>query len=167
VRFGFDAPLLAGSVDVEDLDMTMTGGAGTPVLPTSAALWPDGRTVVFTLPVFFTDDGEYRIAIKAGAVQSVDGLHNPSDAVLPSEESFILTGDINRDRKVDFADLLIVAQNYGQTGRTFSQGNIDYSADGVVGFDDLLLLAQRYGTSLVVGDVAPAKVKSRRRVIEL
>jgi hypothetical protein len=59
----------------------------------------------------------------------------------------MLRGDIDLDGTVDFDDLLILAQNYGQSGRTYSQGNIDYSADGLVNFDDLLLLAQRYGSS--------------------
>jgi hypothetical protein len=61
---------------------------------------------------------------------------------------FALAGDVNRDRSVNFDDLLVIAQNYGQTGRTFSQGNVNYDAGGEVGFDDLLLLAQRYETTL-------------------
>jgi hypothetical protein len=60
----------------------------------------------------------------------------------------VVAGDMTGDRTVGFADLLILAQNFGQTGRTFSQGNIDYSPDGLVGFSDLLILAQRFGTSL-------------------
>ena len=46
-------------------------------------------------------------------------------------------GDANDDGKVDFADLLILAQNYGKSpGQTFSTG--DFNNDGSVGFDDLL-----------------------------
>jgi uncharacterized delta-60 repeat protein len=67
----------------------------------------------------------------------------------------VVAGDANGDRAVDFADLLIVAQNYGMTGRTFSQGNFDYSTDGLVGFNDLLILAQRYGTSLIRAEPKP------------
>lgn len=56
-------------------------------------------------------------------------------------------GDANLSHNVDFNDLLTLAQNYGQTGRNWSQGNFDFSADGSVNFSDLLILAQRYGQS--------------------
>lgn len=163
VRFRFDGPLLASSVGVEDLEMTLANSSDTPVLPSSATLSPDGRTVVFTLPTSIPDDGEYRIAIKAGAVQSVAGLQNTSEAILPSQQSYILSGDINRDRAVNFDDLLILAQNYGQSNRTFSQGNINYSSDGKVDFDDLLLLAQRYGTSLSAAFAPPIEGAAKKR----
>jgi hypothetical protein len=54
-----------------------------------------------------------------------------------------LPGDANGDGRVNFADLLILAQNYGKTGATYSQG--DFTGDGTVGFADLLILAQNYG----------------------
>jgi autotransporter-associated beta strand protein len=55
-------------------------------------------------------------------------------------------GDINLDSAVNFADLLLLAQNYSGTGiKTWSQG--DMSGDGTVSFPDLLLLAQNYGSA--------------------
>ena len=57
-----------------------------------------------------------------------------------------LPGDLNGDGAVDFNDLLILAQHYGQPG-TFPQG--DLNGDGTVGFDDLLILAQNYGRTSV------------------
>ena len=54
----------------------------------------------------------------------------------------LLAGDANGDGKVDFADLLILAQNYGKAPAAFTDG--DFNADGSVGFDDLLVLAQNY-----------------------
>lgn len=54
-----------------------------------------------------------------------------------------LAGDTNVDGKVDFSDLLTLAQNYGAIGATWAQG--DFDADGVVNFGDLLALAQDYG----------------------
>jgi hypothetical protein len=54
-----------------------------------------------------------------------------------------LAGDTNVDGKVDFSDLLTLAQNYGATGATWAQG--DFNADGTVDFGDLLALAQDYG----------------------
>lgn len=52
-------------------------------------------------------------------------------------------GDINLDGKVDFNDLLTLAQNYGSNNAAWCEG--DLNSDGSVGFADLLLLAQHYG----------------------
>lgn len=51
-------------------------------------------------------------------------------------------GDTNLDRKVDFADMLKLAQNYDQPG-TWATG--EFTGDGLVNFDDLLAVAQSYG----------------------
>jgi hypothetical protein len=53
-----------------------------------------------------------------------------------------IPGDTNDDGKVDFTDLLTLAQHYNQDG-TFSTG--DFNLDGTVDFTDLLTLAQHYG----------------------
>jgi len=58
-----------------------------------------------------------------------------------------IPGDANLDGKVDFADLLIVAQNYGTSTATSWQTG-DFYATGKVDFSDLLVLAQHYGESL-------------------
>lgn len=89
--------------------------------------------------------GDYQVRVVAGGINAAGGPSNPSDL---SASFYWLPGDANRDRTVNFDDLLILAQNYGQSGRTYSQGNVDLSADGVVGFDDLLLVAQNYGVNL-------------------
>lgn len=60
-----------------------------------------------------------------------------------------LPGDADSSGAVDFADLLILAQNYGRVGATWSQG--DFDGNGTVNFDDLLLLAQNYGHSIPTG----------------
>jgi hypothetical protein len=55
-----------------------------------------------------------------------------------------IPGDANMDGKVNFADLLILAQHYGKSpDEMFGDG--DFNNDGGVGFDDLLILAQNYG----------------------
>ena len=55
-------------------------------------------------------------------------------------------GDANADGRVNFADLVALAQNYGQTGLTWEQG--DFTGDGAANFSDLVLLAQYYETGL-------------------
>jgi hypothetical protein len=66
--------------------------------------------------------------------------------------SNFINGDADLDSDVDFADLLVMAQNYGaQSGRSWHQGDFDFN--GSVNFSDLLSLAQNYGqgTSVVSG----------------
>ena len=73
-----------------------------------------------------------------------------------SFDFFVLTADANRDRVVNTTDFNVLAANFGQSGRSFTQGNFDYSADGRVDTTDFNLLASRFGTS--VAPAAPARV---------
>ena len=103
------------------------------------------------------------------------GPHPPSliDAVSVGPQP----GDANLDGRVDFNDLLIVAQHYGLTsGQTYETG--DLNGDGGVAFDDLLIVSQNYGSgegaagaatmpepsSLVVMVLACLTTLRRRRV---
>jgi hypothetical protein len=52
-------------------------------------------------------------------------------------------GDVNQDGSVNFSDLLLLAQHYGQSGPPTAG---DLNADGRIDFSDLLLLAQNYGS---------------------
>lgn len=89
-------------------------------------------------------DGNYRLEV-AGTVADASG--NAIDQ--HDDYSFhVLAGDADRDHDVDFQDLLTLARNFGQSGKTFSEGNFDYSAGGDVGFSDMLMLARNYGVSL-------------------
>jgi hypothetical protein len=62
-------------------------------------------------------------------------------------------GDANIDGAVNFADLVLLAQNYNLASRWF-KGDFNYS--GVTDFADLVSLAQNYnqGTAGVVGDLS-------------
>jgi hypothetical protein len=56
-----------------------------------------------------------------------------------------LPGDADMNRAVNFADLLVLAQNYNRTyGATWLNGDFDWN--GAVNFADLLILAQAYNT---------------------
>lgn len=59
---------------------------------------------------------------------------------------FTRVGDLNLDGVVNFTDLLILAQHYGQPDGNWDQGDVNY--DGMVNFTDLLGLAQNYGGTL-------------------
>jgi len=54
-----------------------------------------------------------------------------------------LVGDANLDGKVDFDDLLILAQNVGTTNADWMHGDFNY--DSKIDFNDLLSLAQNVG----------------------
>jgi hypothetical protein len=56
----------------------------------------------------------------------------------------VQSGDTDLDGAVGFDDLRALAQNYGLTGKLWSDGELTYSSDGAVDFDDLLQLAQNY-----------------------
>jgi len=90
-------------------------------------------------------DGNYRATLPAGAIGESSGNLLASDF---TTDFFVLAADANRDRAVSLADFTALAPNFGQTGRVFSQGNFDYSADGVVNLDDFTLLALQFGKTL-------------------
>jgi hypothetical protein len=55
-----------------------------------------------------------------------------------------LPGDANLDGRVDFADLVVLAQHYNARTDLWSEG--DFTGDGNVDFADLVQLAQNYGS---------------------
>ncbi len=102
----------------------------------------------------FVPEAPFELRWNATGTQAVLDLINLPDANyrlftrLDPQNFHILRGDANRDRRVDFNDLLALSRNFNQSGRTYSQGNFDYSSDGLVGFSDLVILARAYGQSL-------------------
>jgi hypothetical protein len=71
--------------------------------------------------------------------------------------AFTLRGDANLDQRVDFIDLVRLAQNYNTTAKGWWQG--DFTYDGSVDFDDLVKLAQNYNSSLFPSAVPGAPVE--------
>jgi hypothetical protein len=126
-------PILIRRIDTGALVTTATGQVGSDPTILDA-------TFSNTLA-----DNRYRATVPAGSVRDAAGNLLASDLDLPF---FVLAGDINHDAKVDFADLVILAQNYNASGRSFSQGNLNYSSDGKVDFADLVILAQQYNKTL-------------------
>ncbi|MFT3785567.1 MAG: Ig-like domain-containing protein [Tepidisphaeraceae bacterium] len=121
----------------------------------------DGNQLSFafagTLP-----DGNYNWTIATGAIADTYG--NTTEGPI-SDNFYVLAGDSNRDRTVNFADLLTLAANYGQSNMAFTQGDFDYN--GSVGFSDLLILAARYNTSVPAAAIdlaAPASIFSSRPI---
>jgi ELWxxDGT repeat protein len=103
-------------------------------------------------------DGDYRLTLPAGSVVDRAGNATPADVTV---DFFVLAGDANRDRTVNFSDLLTLAKNYNQAGKAWADG--DFTGDGLVNFSDLLILAKAYNKSLAAAPapvIAPAVLAS-------
>ena len=153
LRFTFSENV-GPSLGVSDLLLkNLTTGATVPGAALALNYNTGGDVATFTFPGYpqgTLPDGNYRATLTASGVTNSTGTPIPADFIF---DFFFLSGDANHDRKVDFSDLVIVAQNYNTTsGATFDKGDFNY--DGKVDFADLVMLAQRYGTTLA----APAAV---------
>jgi len=96
-----------------------------------------------SLPFHALPDGNYRLTLPAGSVQDAAG--NVLETTF-TFDFFVLAGDANRDRRVDTVDFNILAANFAQSERTFSQGDFNY--DGKVDTVDFNILASRFATEL-------------------
>ncbi|HEY7116210.1 MAG TPA: peptidylprolyl isomerase [Tepidisphaeraceae bacterium] len=148
-RFSEDVSASLSAGDVALLNTT----TNTPY--ESIAPLPMGAAFSYGFPFDVTGgvlpDGNYHATLAAGNV--TDRAGNPL-AAGATADFFVLAGDANHDRHVDFNDLVALAQNYNTTdGRTFDQGDFNY--DGNVDFNDLVILAQRYNTTLPAPVAAP------------
>jgi hypothetical protein len=132
-------------------DVTVTNlTTGQTITPKSMAYDDASNTAVLYLGGN-VPDGNYVLKLSASGIfddrgVELDGNADGSpggDALL---SFFSLGGDANRNRVVDFNDLVKLAQNYNTTGKTWADG--DFTGDGNVDFNDLVVLAQRYNTSL-------------------
>ena len=83
----------------------------------------------------------------AGAQQSKAVAAGIGSAAI--SDVFALPGDATGDGIVNFDDLVILAQNYNQSGNTSYQIG-DFTNDGLVNFDDLVILAQHYNSAAIV-----------------
>jgi hypothetical protein len=92
------------------------------------------------------------VTLAGGGVTDAAGNGMTGDYVL---KFFVMAGDANRDRTVDFNDLVLLAQNYNTSGgKTWADG--DFNGDGSVDFNDLVVMAQRYNTTLPPAPAAAA-----------
>lgn len=162
--------------DNRDLDSTslatgkvrVTGPAGFNVLadPISVSAAPaigSRRTVRYRVAApggtwDFTDRGTYSVSTVANQIKDAAGNFAGIATVGTFSANIPIPGDADRNGRVEFDDLLTIAQNYGLTGKSFAQGNFNDDEAGNVGFDDLLLVAQHYGQSNAVS--APSRRRS-------
>jgi cyclophilin family peptidyl-prolyl cis-trans isomerase len=136
------ADLNISTIRTNPADQTRILAANIKLVWTAAT-----KTAVFTLlnyPNGTLPDDNYTWTIDLAGVTDAAGNTLGTAPVFPF---FSLAGDADKNRTVDFNDLVKLAQNYNITGgRTWIQG--DFTGDGNVDFNDLVILAQRYNTTL-------------------
>jgi hypothetical protein len=117
-RVTFDEAI--SGLSAGDLSLVPASNPFVAYTPTSVQWDAASRTATF----LFTGalpDGNYTAQLPDGAV--TDAAGNP--VVAESFTTFVLAGDANRDRIVNFDDLLLLSKNYNVTGATWAQGDFD------------------------------------------
>ena len=94
-------------------------------------------------------DGRYRATLLAAGVTTPTGTPMAANHVF---HTHVLAADATRDGRVNLDDFNALAANFGQSPRTFSQGDFNYS--GTVNLDDFNVLASRFGTILAAASGA-------------
>jgi autotransporter-associated beta strand protein len=94
------------------------------------------------------------------AVGYADGNVDKGTTAGPNQVlvEYTVAGDANLDGSVNFADLLVVAQNFNHSldahGNPTDWADGDFNYDGKVNFADLLLVAQNFNQHLSAGELA-------------
>jgi hypothetical protein len=143
---------VGATVDAADFVVLKLPGSPVPV-SVSYNSGTNAATLSFTAATNgILDDGRYQSVLSAAGVTDVAGNGMAADDVL---DFFFLMGDADHDGRVNLNDFNILAANFGQSGRDFTQGDFDYS--GNVNLNDFNLLASRFGAVLA----APSSVAGR------
>jgi hypothetical protein len=142
VRFIFSEDV-GPTISVADLTLEhLTNGT----VPTSSiAMTYAPHTARFTFPGFnnsILPDGDYTAQLGQAITDIAGNTLGPT----PALGFFFLNGDADRNRIVNLGDFNILATNFGQSNRNFSQA--DFTYDGVVNLADFNVLASRFGASL-------------------
>lgn len=103
----------------------------------------DGRTVTTRFAAL--PDGNYQAVTHWATVRDEHDRYTSGSTTIGFAA---LVGDLDGDRVVGFDDLLTLAQRYGTSGATYSQGNLNRDEAGLIDMDDLLVLARQYGKSI-------------------
>jgi hypothetical protein len=132
-------------------------GTGTPI-PVASVSYDLENNVATAFLNTTLPEGNFRMTLLASGItdslgRALDGDGDGQSGGNFQFDFFFLPGDTNYDRKVDFNDLVSMAQHYNSGGHTFTQGDFNY--DGFVDFNDLVILAQHYNFMLPPAPGAP------------
>jgi hypothetical protein len=158
------SPLPSGDSNIEAADLNLTKVGDDSFAASIAMNYAAGTsTATFTfsnVPVSGTGggsvlpDGNYRATVAADDIV-INGEPMFRDVVL---DFFVLNGDVVdnhepapqlvRNRVKNSNDFNRMVSNYGQSGKTYNEGNFNYDAQGLVNSDDFNILTTSYGVPL-------------------
>jgi hypothetical protein len=131
-------------------DMSLRNLTTLSIVATSLSYASNVATFTWpSLPDATLTDGDYAATLLASGVTDIAGNALAANHALGF---FFLNGDANRDRRGNLEDFNIVAANFGQSPRNFSQGDFNY--DTIVNLADFNILASRFGTALTTPQAA-------------
>ena len=146
VRITFNKDVDSSTISASDLRLIdAVTGQNTGITPASVSFDGVARAATWQFSGALPD-GRYRAVLPAGSVTAQSGETLAADVTV---NFHALGGDANRDRRVNLDDFNILAANFGQSNRVFTQG--DFTYDGRVNLDDFNILAARFGASLPAG----------------
>jgi hypothetical protein len=147
----------------EDVGATLANGdfavARLPSTAIVTAMTYDAgaRRATLTFPVNgVLPDGRYTSTLFAPGITDVAGNAPAADHVF---DFLFMIGDANNDGFVNLGDFNILATNFGQSPRNFTQGDFNY--DGQVNLQDFNILATRFGGALAPAASSPPAAPSR------
>ncbi|MDP9175238.1 MAG: hypothetical protein M3O30_15425 [Planctomycetota bacterium] len=126
-------------------------GFGSALVP-----WTGGNGI--TSSSALADSAHHSVAFADGADGVIQHLPAgissaaPAGGALPAGNELItyaFAGDANLDGRVDFADFIILSNNFGTTRTNWDQGNFNY--DGSVDFADFVILSNNFGDGVIAG----------------
>jgi subtilisin-like proprotein convertase family protein len=155
-RLSFTFSVAVGnSIDPSDLQLLNTTTNQTVPTGNIAVSYNAGtNTATYTFPGYtngILPDGNYTATLLAAGITADNGGTAMASNYVTN--FFVLAGDANHDGRVNLDDFNILATNFGQSNRIFSQGDCNY--DGTVNLDDYNILASRFGTALAGPSAAP------------
>jgi hypothetical protein len=137
---------VSGSLDPTDISVqNLDDVASAPFSPASVDSFdPNRNTAVFSFSGPLPNDN-YEATLAADRVQDAGAQYLTSGSTY---DFFMLAADGNRNRTVDINDFNILATNFGKAGKSFVEGNYDFSSDGRVSITDFNILAANFGKHL-------------------
>lgn len=115
---------------------------------------PSGHEATYVVSLRVPEDylGEFSLGFTATSVDDPDMADNVTSFSIHVQADH-LTGDLELDGDVDFADFLILATNFGkQSGALLSEGDLDGDED--IDLDDYRLLIANFGRDVTTTDAA-------------
>ena len=145
---------VGASLSLADFTLTNTSPGGGVINPAnlSYAYNSGTRTATITNVGPRLTDGNYTLMANAAGITDPAGnlLDGNADNVIGGNHLFntwVLAGDIDRDRGVSINDFNLFAPNFGHpTGQNWLNGDFDY--DGGVSINDFNLLSANFGKSI-------------------